>query len=105
MRQFECSKQIEEFKKMCDEELQTHISKNADYGPFNILATGDIGLVVRMLDKVLRLANLLGFTIKAEFVSYKSPKEPKNESIDDTLKDISVYAKIQRIYRKGLWGK
>jgi len=67
-------------------------SKQVDYGPENISKFGELGVVVRMYDKVQRLANLI----------FKS-REPSNESIDDTLFDIIGYAAIMLLIRRGSW--
>lgn len=66
------------------------ISKQKDYGKDNILDFGEYGVLVRMNDKFQRLKNL-----------NKSGKEPNNESIEDTLKDIANYAIISLMLRRG----
>jgi hypothetical protein len=68
--------------------------KHNDYGPGSVALFGNVGLYVRMCDKIWRLRNLL----------FES-KEPKNESIEDTLKDIANYALIWLLYLKGEWPK
>ena len=83
---------------------QVHLDKNADYSPANVLGVGEIGLIVRMWDKMTRLLNLLGFEIDVKFVGYHGPKEAMNESVEDSYRDISVYAIIAQIYREGKWG-
>lgn len=83
---------------------RTHLEKNADYSPANILATGEIGLITRLWDKTARLMNLSGFRIKISDASYEVPRNPKNESIDDSLIDLAVYAIIGLLLRQGLWG-
>jgi len=84
---------------------RTHLDKNADYSPANILGTGEVGLVTRLWDKMARLMNLMGFDLElASPAIYRSPKEPKNESIEDNLRDLSVYAIIGQLLRRGLWG-
>ena len=55
------------------------ISKNRDYGPGNISAFGEFGVVVRAGDKVHRLANLL-----------QSGKQPEHEKIEDTWMDLAT---------------
>lgn len=47
--------------------------------------------------------NLMGFDIGTG--EFTNPKDPKNESIDDTLLDLANYAIITMILRKGKWGK
>lgn len=92
------------FRKIIEEMYRTHLDKNADYSPANILGVGEIGIVVRMWDKMTRLMNLLGFRINVEFVGYETPRDPLNESITDTYMDMAVYSIIGRLYREGKWG-
>ena len=47
-----------------------------------------------------KLENATGFNMKLF-----GQKIPKNESIDDTLKDASVYLDIFYIFRQGKWGR
>jgi len=64
----------------------TIIKKQLDYGKSNILACpagAEMGLIVRLFDKLNRLANL-----------YKSGKPPTNESLRDTWLDICGYGMI-----------
>ena len=96
--------QSRRFKEILDEMYQVHLDKNADYSPANVLGVGEIGLIVRMWDKMTRLLNLLGFEIDVKFVGYHGPKEAMNESVEDSYRDISVYAIIAQIYREGKWG-
>ena len=102
---FNFPEQCAEFKKIIEDMYKIHVEKNKDYSPYNITATGEIGIVVRLLDKINRLANLTGFNIKSEFLSFNNKKEPKNESIEDTLMDIAVYAIIFLIYKRNKWAK
>jgi len=96
--------QAKRFKEIVDEMYQVHLDKNADYSPANVLGVGEIGIVVRLWDKMTRLMNLLGFEVNVEFVAYHGPKEARNESIEDSYRDMSVYAVIGRLYREGKWG-
>lgn len=66
--------------------------KQTDYGPLNILKGGEVGVSVRMTDKIERLKALL-----------LSSKSPKNEAIEDTYRDIANYAIIGLLLRKGKW--
>ncbi len=92
------------FKEITEAMYQTHLDKNADYSPANVLGVGEIGLVVRLWDKMTRMMNLLGFEIDVKFVGYHGPKEAKNETIEDTYMDMAVYAIIGMLYREGKWG-
>lgn len=84
---------------------RTHLDKNADYSPANILGTGEIGLITRLWDKMARLMNLSGFHIQIAKSELRPPRSPKNESIDDTYLDLSVYAIIGKLLREDSWGK
>ena len=57
------------------------ISKQKDYGQNNILDFGELGVLIRLNDKVARLKNLWG-------------KKPTNESLTDTWMDIVGYGLI-----------
>jgi len=95
--------QTKAFREILDRMYNLHLAKNADYSPNNVLGYGIIGVATRLWDKVSRLMNLVGFnTATGEFTA---PKEPRNESIDDTLLDLAVYAVIGLILRQGKWGK
>lgn len=97
--------QAEGFREIIERMYRVHLDKNADYSPANILGTGEIGLVTRVWDKVARLMSLHGFDVTVVFNGLNPPPEPKNESIDDNLMDLAVYAIIWMLYRKGVWGK
>ena len=79
-------------------ELETLlISKNMDYGSKNISESpgGPLnGLRVRMWDKFARINNLID-----------SGKEPENESLEDSFKDIANYGIIALLVQRGLWPK
>lgn len=72
--------------------FETFVAKQADYGSDNIARHGARGLVVRMDDKIARLANLLA-----------TGRVPANESITDTFLDIADYGIIGMIVQKGRW--
>ena len=67
-------------------------SKQKDYGPGNIAAFGEYGVLVRVSDKIERLKNLL-----------TNVKTPSNESVEDSWKDLSNYSIIALLCRRGLW--
>lgn len=97
--------QVKAFREVIEKMYQVHLDKNADYSPANILGTGEIGLMTRTWDKIARLMNLMGFKIEIASMRYETPATPKNESIDDSIQDLAVYAIIWQLYRKGVWGK
>jgi len=67
--------------------------KQKDYGPRNISRFGTKGLSVRLYDKVERLANLL----------LDRGELPKNESLEDTFKDIANYGIIGLMLLRDEW--
>lgn len=69
--------------------LRVFIKKHKDYGKGNILDTGELGIVFRINDKVRRLQNLL-----------QKDQSPENESLNETWRDIAVYAVIALLLRK-----
>jgi len=97
--------QAEGFRNTVMQMYRLHLKKNADYSPANILGTGWIGLVTRLWDKMARMMNLAGFKIEIASSEFCTPKVPKNESIDDTLIDMAVYAVIGQLLRRGEWGR
>ncbi len=99
-----CPNQCDAFVQTLAKMYQVHLSKNSDYSPASVLLTGEIGLVTRLWDKIARLLNLSGFRFSVTCDGYEAPKEPKHESIEDTLMDASVYAIIGLLLRKGKWG-
>jgi hypothetical protein len=97
------SEQSIEFEMILDDLFQMHKKKTADYSAWNIKGAGEQGVAVRLWDKTARLMNLMGWDIGTG--KWSQPKEPKNESIDDTLMDLASYAIIMLILRRGKWGK
>lgn len=72
---------------ICDDLL---INKQKDYGSGNITKFGERGVLVRASDKLERLINLL-----------ENDKEPKNERIADTWRDLRNYSQIALMLREG----
>lgn len=92
-------------RELQDLQYKLFCSKQEDYGSGNISLGGDmkdlkdknfamLGLAIRMNDKMQRLLNLV-----------KEGKEPNNETLEDTLIDISTYALMTIIVNKGVWTK
>jgi len=65
------------------------LSKHRDYGKGNILANGELGIAMRVSEKVERLKHLL-----------VSGQKPSNETIEETWIDVAVYAVIAVLYRR-----
>ncbi len=72
--------------------LATFIRKQVDYGPGNISRFCEYGVLVRLSDKIERLARLL-----------MNRKNPKNEPLEDTWVDIMGYGLIGKIINGGNW--
>ncbi len=69
------------------------IRKQKDYGIKNILSCPvgpELGILVRLFDKLSRLSNLL-----------QKKHVPKNESIEDTWSDIVGYGLVALMVRRG----
>lgn len=100
-----CPRQCKAFLTTVMTMYRLHLSKNSDYSPANILGAGEIGVLVRLWDKIARLMNLAGFRINIASSSFEAPRDPKHEAIEDTLIDAANYAVIGLLVRCGLWGK
>lgn len=83
----------EAFEEVCKELEQMFIKKHKDYGKGNILDTAELGIAFRISDKLNRLKHLL-----------INKKNPEFESVEETWKDIGVYA-IIAILLKRSWFK
>ena len=66
------------------------IRKQTDYGQENILAFGELGLLIRANDKVARLKNLI-----------HNKKEGITEPKDDAWDDLGGYSIIAKMLREG----
>lgn len=85
------------FKEIQEEQFKLHTAKNHDYsaGDYfgNLKASKEfgidpmLGIIVRLIDKLSRLSSFV----------QQGVLEVKDEKIEDTLNDISVYAVIARI--------
>lgn len=73
-------------------QIKTFDEKQHDYGSMNIAIRGESGVLTRVSDKVQRLIHL-----------EESKATAKNESIEDSWLDISVYGTIALMIRRGLW--
>jgi alpha-mannosidase len=85
----------EAVKKTSQEADELLVKKHRDYGTKNILNTpfgAEIGILIRLHDKISRLANLL-----------KDNKEPNFESIEDSWMDIRNYGEIGLLVRRKLF--
>lgn len=100
-----CPVQCEAFMSAMMNLYRTHLKKNADYSPANILGTGRVGVVVRLWDKMARIMNLSGFDIKVETCKMSEPRAAQNEALEDSFLDMSCYAIIAKLLSDDKWGK
>lgn len=73
--------------------IATLIRKQKDYGPENIARFGNIGLLIRMHDKIARLENIYA-KCDGEFNAAVNVNAVSDETIIDTLIDIVGYSAI-----------
>ena len=94
----------EEFRRICHEQYEVFCKKQHDYGKNNILLGGEIdnevdrrvaltGIVIRIADKSNRLLNLV----------LKNTTNSVEESVEDTLQDLSNYGIIGQIISRAKW--
>jgi hypothetical protein len=95
--------QFDEYQKVLDEIMVIHRKKSQDYSSWNVKGAGETGVAVRIWDKTARLMNLLGWDIATGKLD--KPRNPKNESLEDTLMDLAAYAIIMIVLRRGKWGR
>jgi hypothetical protein len=84
----------EAYKQVELELLQLFIKKHKDYGKGNILSVKELGIALRISEKIERIKHLLMQT-----------NAPANESIEETWMDIGVYAIIAILLRRGQFEK
>jgi len=100
-----CPEQAKAFAEVVGRMYRTHLQKNADYSPANILLTGEVGLLTRLWDKVARLLNLSGFKLNVQTGTFEKPLDAVNEPLEDAYLDAAVYAIIGLLLRRGQWGR
>ena len=74
------------------EALALFSRKQHDYSSVNILTCGEDGLFTRVTDKWARLWSY-----------YRLGRQLKNESVEDTWRDMAVYSFIALLLRSGRW--
>lgn len=82
------------FANVNNELLKMFLKKHKDYGKGNILSVKELGIALRITEKVERLKHLL-----------MQQELPKNESIEETWIDIGVYSVIAVLLRRGQFEK
>ena len=83
--------------------VQLFDTKQMDYGSANIAACGEMGIAVRLQDKVSRLLNLLEKIRGRYGHAIAVLTEIKHETMEDTFKDAANYAMIGLLLKRGLW--
>lgn len=78
------------FEAVSQELLEMFLKKHKDYGKGNILANEELGIAMRVSEKVERLKHL-----------FKTGATPTNEQIEETWIDIGVYSVIAVLFRRG----
>jgi hypothetical protein len=78
------------FEQVSLELLQMFLKKHRDYGKGNILKNGELGIAMRVSEKIERLKHLL-----------MTQQVPSNESIEETWIDVAVYGIIAILLRRG----
>lgn len=96
--------QVAEFRKILKSLYALHCQKNAEYSPSNIKVLGQLGVSLRLMEKIIRALNLQGFDALAGKLVDK-PKVVKYGSVEEEFKDIATLAIIAMILPTGRWGK
>lgn len=85
------------YEEILEELLITFLKKHKDYGKGNILSIKELGIAMRISEKIERIKHLL--------MKEQMGETPTNESLDDSLTDIAVYAIIAKLVRSGKFEK
>lgn len=85
---------MEGFDEIVSELRHTFLIKQRDYGAQNIREFGLLGLTMRANDKLSRLKNL---------VLNKKEADVKEETISETIKDLSNYSIMTEMFVRGYW--
>jgi len=85
---------FKEFDKIAAEMRKTFVAKNNDYGDDSIGALGEKGIFARIWDKTWRLKRL---------VWDNRQRKVKDETLEDTYKDLAVYLIIAVILKRDKW--
>ena len=77
--------------------VQLFDTKQQDYGSENIRAGGELGISVRLQDKVERMKHVVMLQIKGTQMPLH------HETLEDTYKDAANYSLIGLLLRRGKW--
>ena len=85
-----------EIVKVALECMKLFDDKQQDYGSTNISASGEIGVAVRLQDKVSRMRHILLKGMRGE-------NGINNEPLADTYQDVANYGMIGMLLNRDLW--
>ncbi len=71
-------------------------SKQLDYGSTNISSSGELGISVRLQDKVSRMRHIL-------IMDLKGKQSVNHEALEDTYKDAANYSLIGLLLNRKVW--
>ena len=82
--------------------VQLFDTKQQDYGSDNISSNGELGIAVRLQDKVSRMRHIL---LKELAVQERSAHvfKTNHEALEDSFKDAANYALIGLLLRRNRW--
>lgn len=88
---------IDMHQQICRELTEIYRKKNSAYGDSFAILRAEVpnAILVRVFDKYSRLKNLLNSSDKQQVKQYE-----KDESIDDTLKDLANYCIMELVERQ-----
>ena len=82
--------------------VQLFDTKQQDYGSDNISSNGELGIAVRLQDKVSRMRHILLKELAAQERSAQVFKT-NHEALEDSFKDAANYALIGLLLRRKKW--
>jgi hypothetical protein len=82
------------FSQIEEEMLTLFLKKHKDYGKGNILSVKELGIALRISEKIERIKHLM-----------MQGNEPANESVEETWMDIAVYGVLAVLLRRGQFEK
>ena len=82
--------------------VQLFDTKQQDYGSDNISSNGELGIAVRLQDKVSRMRHILLKELTAREGSAQVFKT-NHEALEDSFKDAANYALIGLLLRRKKW--
>lgn len=85
-----------ELTKVAVECLQLFDTKQMDYGSTNISSSGELGIAVRLQDKVSRMRHIIINDLKGK-------KDVNHEALVDTYLDAANYSMIGMLLNRRLW--